>query len=235
MINIAICDDSSYIRKKNLDIITKYSIQKDLDCNIEQFESGEELLERIDDFELVFLDYQFEDKGADGMVIAREIRKRNAEVTIVFLSSYTNVVFETFEVRTFRFIDKPLTDEKLNSVMDAFLESIKKDNSICIKSYGEKRYIKVSQISFVEGDGKYCKIHLINKKEPIDCVETLSAVEEKIDSNDFFRCHKSFLINLKYVDSFTHSDLVMQDEALIAISRQKYKQFSEVYAEYMAK
>ena len=65
-------------------------------------------------------------------------------------------------------------------------------------------------------------------------METLSSVEEKISSDVFFRCHKSFVVNMKYVDSFTHTDLVMQDDELLAISRHKYKQFSEAYANYMA-
>lgn len=233
MIKIAICDDSEFIRNNNQELITKYSIQKDLDCKIEQFENGESLLQKIDTFDLIFLDYQFENKGADGMEIARDIRKKNSDVTIIFITSYTGVVYETFEVGTFRFLDKPIKEDKLFKAMDDFVDSIQNDNSICIKAYGETRYIKESQITYIEGAGKYCTIHLINSNDPVDCMETLSSVEEMVESDSFFRCHKSFVVNLKYIDSFTHSDIVMQDGEMIAISRNKYKPFSEAYANYM--
>ncbi len=233
MIKIAICDDSEYIRKKNEELLVKYTIQKDIDCKIKQFENGEGLLNEVDDFDLIFLDYQFEDKGADGMVIAKAIRKKNADITIIFLSSYTNVVFETFEVGTFRFLTKPLEEEKLYGAMDAYMESLKNEKTICVKSGGANHFIKENQISYIEGNGKYCIIHLINKKKAIECIETLAAVEDRINSKSFFRCHKSFLINMKYVDSYTHNELLLQDDEMVAISRQRYKLFKNAYAEYL--
>ncbi|MCR5640083.1 MAG: LytTR family DNA-binding domain-containing protein [Lachnospiraceae bacterium] len=235
MINIAICDDSEFIRKSNEELLVKYSIQRDLDCSIKKYEKGEDLLKDVDQFQLIFLDYQFEEKGANGMVIAKEIRKRNMDVAIIFLSSYTNIVFETFEVAAFRFLIKPLDEEKLYAAMDDFVSRLQWDHAITVKSARSSRFIKENQISYIEASGKNCIIYFINGQETVECTETLSAVEERLSPKLFFRCHKSYLINLKYVESFDHTDLTLQNEEVLPISRQRYKPFSNAYAEFLVR
>jgi len=235
MIKIAICDDSEYIRKQNEDLIVKYSIQRDLDCSIKQFETGEKLLEAVDEFDLIFLDYQFEDKGADGMEIARRIRGRNSDVTIIFLSAYTNVVFETFSVSAFRFLVKPLEEAKLFEAMDAYVEGLKKDNQIRVKASGAEFVVKEGRIAYLEADDKTCVLHFIDNKGDVTSTETLSALEEKVSGDSFFRCHKSFLVNMKHIDSFTHSDITLQNGMRVPVSRQKYKPFCEAYTDFLTR
>ncbi|MDC7279313.1 MULTISPECIES: LytR/AlgR family response regulator transcription factor [Pseudobutyrivibrio] len=234
MIKIAICDDSEYMRKQTDDLLLKYSLEKNLDYSVKQFDNGEALLEEIDSFNLIFLDYQFEGKGADGMTIAKEIRKKNSDVTIIFLSSYTNVVFEAFEVSAFRFLIKPLSEESLYTTMDDYMKSIQSDKTILIKVDGTNHIIYESQITYIEANGKKAIIHLANDSEPIEVNETLSDVEEKITENCFNRCHKSFVVNMKYIDSFCHTDIILTNKESVMVSRQKYKSFCDAYAEYIS-
>ena len=235
MIRVAICDDSEYMRKETDKALFEYCMAKDVDYTAKQFENGESLLKEVTEFDLIFLDYQFENKGKDGMSIAREIRKINAEVTIIFLSSYTNIVYDTFEVAAFRFLVKPIDKEKLYAAMDDYYASLNSDNTLSVKADGVNHYIKDSQISYVEGNGKKSIIHYINRDETIECNETLSAIEERVSSKLFFRCHKSFLVNMKYIDSFSHTDLTLQNGEGIMISRQKYKNFCDGYSDYLAR
>ena len=235
MLKIAICDDSEFLRKETANQLFEYFMQNKVDYKIKQFSCGEALLEEINEFDLVFLDYQFEDKGKDGLSIAREIRKINHDVAIIFLSSYTSIVFDTFEVAAFRFLVKPLEKSKLFAVMDDYLKSINDDNVLTIKSEGISYYIKESQISYIEGNGKKCIIHYLNKDKVVECNETLAAVEERLSEGKFYRCHKSFLVNLQYIDNYSHSDLTLQNGEIVMISRQKYKGVCNAYSEYLAK
>jgi DNA-binding LytR/AlgR family response regulator len=235
MIRVAICDDSEFMRKETDKALFDYCMEKDVDYTAKQFESGESLLKEVTDFDLIFLDYQFENKGKDGMSIARDIRKINAEVTIIFLSSYTSIVYDTFEVAAFRFLVKPIDKEKLYSAMDDYYNSLNSENTLAIKAEGINHYLKESQISYVEGNGKKSIIHCINKDDAIECNETLSAIEERVSPKLFFRCHKSFLVNMKYIDSFSHTDVILQDGESVMISRQKYKTFCDGYSDYLAR
>ena len=130
------------MRKETDKALFDYCMAKDVDYTAKQFESGESLLKEVTDFDLIFLDYQFENKGKDGMSIAREIRKINSEVTIIFLSSYTSIVYDTFEVAAFRFLVKPINKEKLYSAMDDYYNSLNSDNTLAIKAEGVNHYIK---------------------------------------------------------------------------------------------
>ena len=233
MTRIAICDDAEYIRKETDKLILEYFINRNLEYSVKQYECGEELENEIEKFDIVFLDYQFEDKGQDGLSIARAIRKNNKDVTIIFLTSYTSIVYDTFEVSTFRFLVKPLDKDKMFAALDDYFNLLEEEETLIVKIEGVNYYIKEKQISFVEGYGKKCIIHFINKDTPLECNETLIAIEERLPQNNFYRCHKSFLVNMRYVNSFSHTDLCLENDDMVNISRKKYKRFYEAYTDYL--
>ena len=72
-------------------------------------------------------------------------------------------------------------------------------------------------------------------EEVLECNETLSSIMERLSERLFYRCHKSFLVNMKYVESFNHTDLMLQNKESIMISRQKYKSFCDAYSEFLVK
>ena len=235
MLRIAICDDSEYVRKETNRELFNYCMDRDIDYTVKEFENGESFLKEINNYDLVLLDYQFENKGKDGMSIAREIRKINSDIIIIFLSSYTNIVYDTFEVDAFRFLVKPIDKEKFYAAMDDCFKTLQNDNTLIVKVEGTSHYIKENQISYAEGNGKKSIIHFINKEEVLECNETLSSIMERLSERLFYRCHKSFLVNMKYVESFNHTDLMLQNKKSIMISRQKYKSFCEAYSEFLVK
>ncbi|MBR5648913.1 LytR/AlgR family response regulator transcription factor [Pseudobutyrivibrio sp.] len=235
MTKIAICDDSEFVRAETEKMLVKFSVQRDFDFKVKQFESGESFLEECNDFDLLFLDYQFENKGENGIEIARKIRESNKDITIIFLSGYERVVFESFEVDAFRFLVKPLEEEKLFATMLDYINKIKEDSTIAVKCYGLKQFIKEDNIIYIEGDGKNCIIHLANKKEPIECSETLAKVETLVSKKKFCRTHKSFLINMNYVDSYSHAEVSLQNNEKVLISRLKYKTFNNRIEEFILK
>ena len=233
MIRFAICDDSKYMCDQVDNLLFTYSIQKNVEYSSKQYSNGNDLLKDITQFDMVFLDYQFEDYGPDGMTIAKEIRKINKDIAIVFLTSYTNIVYNAFEVSAFRFLIKPLDEEKLFSTIDSYRYELDAQQFLHIKSEGFEYYLKDNNISYIEGAGKHSIIHPIGDREPISCNETLSAIEERLSEKLFFRCHKSFVINFKHVTSFNHTNIILDNSDKITISRQKYNPFRQAYSEYI--
>ena len=73
-------------------------------------------------FDLVFLDYQM--PGINGLQAAKMIRMRNNLCTILFLTNYPEIVYDTFIYDTFRFLIKPLNHDKLNEALDSFRKKI---------------------------------------------------------------------------------------------------------------
>ena len=235
MIRIAVCDDSKFMRSEIGNKILDYSVKKDFEYSLDTYDAGEKLVESGVKYDLIFMDYEFEDNGANGLDIARKIRKSDKNSTIVFVSSYSSIVFDTFEVGTFRFLTKPVDDKKFCEVLDAFMQTLKEDNVLKIRLDGENHFFKESIISYVEGMGKNCILHFCDGRDEMECHETLGAIEGRLSSKKFYRCYKSFLINLAQVDSYNHSEVTMSTGDKLLISRLKYKEFNDIYADYLVR
>ena len=140
MVRIAVCDDSEFMRSETKKRILNYSIKRDFEYSLKEYDAGEKLIASEEKYDLIFMDYEFEDKGANGIDIAKQIREYDKNSTIVFASSYPSIVFDTFEVGTFRFLTKPIDDNKFNEVMDAFLRTMEEDNVLKIRLDGENHF-----------------------------------------------------------------------------------------------
>ena len=233
MVKIAVCDDSEFMRGEVKKRILNYSVKKDFDYSIKEYDSGDLLVASGEKYDLIFMDYEFENNGDNGLVTAKKIREYDKVSTIVFVTSYPSIVFDAFEVGTFRFITKPIDDNKFYDVLDAFLRAMEKDAVLKIRLDGENYFFKESIISYVEGMGKNCILHFCDGREDMECHETLGAIEERLTPQKFYRVYKSFLINLEHIDSYNHDEVTMSTGDKVLISRLKYKEFNSVYSEYL--
>ncbi len=231
MYQIAVCDDEQYSRSHTMQCLMEYAMQHDLEYRLDEFSSGEALLERNKEYDLIFMDYDFKDSGDNGMDISRVYRQRYEDSTIIFLSSYESIVFESFSVNAFRFLVKPLKKETFIEAMDSFVKKKASNRILMIKTDGTYTPIYQRQILYCEAMGKYCVIH--TTKGEIECHETLASIEGQLSDNDFFRIHKSYLVHLAYVQSFERYEVVLQNQGALPISRTKYKSFVQKMGEFM--
>lgn len=233
MVKIVVCDDSDFMRSETKKYILKYSFQREFEYSIDEYDTGEKLIASDISYDLIFMDYQFEGSGADGITIAKLLREKGVDATIIFLSSYPGVVFQSFEVGTFRFLVKPIEEDKFNDAIDAFVSNLEeKEEVLTVRVDGMTHFIKAQSISYVEGYGKYCIIHLVDKEE-MECHETLATVEERLNPKYFYRCYRSYVVNLKHVVSYNHTDVLLDNGDSILISRTKYKDFLDKYSDFM--
>ena len=231
MLNIAICDDEKSMCatiKKSLD---DYARLRGLDLVYDIFHSGYEFLGSRMKYDLVILDYQLDgETGTNGMSVARKIRSLDQDIVIIFLTSHPKVVFSSFEVDTFRFLVKPLNPPKLFSALDDYLKMIDTDQTLIIRVDGVNINLNTKHITFLESDGKYCTIHTEDNR--FDCHETMGDIEKRLPPELFFRCHRSFVVNMKYIDSYDHQEIILQNGMPLFISRKKYKAFHNCYLDY---
>lgn len=239
MLSIAVCDDSPFMRGVTRKCLTDYSFRNDVEMQIYEYESGELLLadersgERAHD--LIFIDYEFEDKGKDGISIIRELRELGKDTKVIFLSSYSQVVFQSFEVETFRFLVKPLDEGQLFKAMDDFLKTMGNHAVLSVRIDGEEHYYKEEAIAYIEGFGKNCILHFSDGREAAVCQEAFSVIADRVSDEVFFRCHRSFLVNMGCVDSCGHAEIVLDSGASIPISRNRQKEFGAALTEYISR
>ena len=231
MLNVAICDDEKYmcaIIKKSLD---DYAKQRCIDLRYDEFHSGREFLCSREKYDLLILDYEFRNENkTNGLEVARRIRVKDQDLAIIFLTSHPKVVFSSFEVDTFRFLVKPLENTQLTKALDDYLKTIDTDKKLVIRIDGVTIGINTKHIVFIEGNGKYCIIH--TEKKQYECHETMGDIEKRLPAEFFFRCHRSFIVNMDYVGSYDNQSVILQNGTTVFVSRQKNKAFHSAYLDY---
>jgi len=149
-----------------------------------------------------FLDIDFNSK-LTGLDLAAEIHQMLPDAYIVFISQYVNLVFKSFKVRPFDFLPKPVSKANLENVLleinNAHLKKFDytRPDFLPVKIGAQLYQIQKSEIVFIEKYGNKCIIHSTNKI--VECYQSLDSISEELAHADFIRCHKSFIVNKRFV------------------------------------
>ena len=231
MLRIAICDDEKYMSDKIKMMVSDYFCEKNMDIVISQFSSGEELLKDNRTIDILFLDIQMKDM--DGMETARKLRNRKFKGVLIFITVLKEMVFQSFEVQAFDYLVKPIEASYFERTMERLLDTMKNagESSLLVQKGYESSIVLLEEIVFCEIIDRKVYLHLVSS-EIIDFYERIENLETKLDSS-FYRCHRSFLINLKYLKSYKNGTAYMEGGTEIPVSRLRSKEFSNVILQYM--
>ena len=167
----------------------------------------------------------------NGMDIARRMRNKNALCKIVFITNYPDFVFESFEVTPYRFFKKPIFKSEIDSMLIIYIQQQKNLAPIIINDYYGQKTIPSKDIIYVEGDGKYCVIRTIT--ETIHSSKTVAKAMELLPKYCFFRTHKSYLVNMYYIDRVDNNIIMLINGEKIIISRNNLSSFKKAYLEFV--
>ncbi len=228
---IAICDDEKTFLKELEEKI--YKIIPRLDCDVEPFSCGEDLLSSSMAFDIIFLDIEMQ--GMDGMSCARKIRQTDKNIPIVFLTSHTEMAVEGYEVSAFRFLPKPVDDTKLQSTLQDLIRLKIQSRSVIVKYEGEEVVVVPSEVLFIESDNNNVRIKTVSgtcstRMKITDAIELLNGPCDTIR-----RVHRCTAVNLQHVSRIRDREAVLDDGSVIGISRSYYQDFKNELYEYVRK
>ncbi len=228
---IAICDDEKIF----LDSLEEkiYGILSKLDCEVIAFGSAEALLSSAMDYDLIFLDIEM--GGMDGMRAAKQIRETDFETPIVFLTSHTEMAIEGYEVNAFRFLKKPVEEEKLRQTLQDIQLMKASHKGVMIKAGGEEIVVIPSEVLFLESDNN--NVRIITSSGSITTRLKLSeAIEIFNRINDTIRkVHRCSAVNLDHVARLRDREAVLDDGSVIAVSRSCFADFKNALYEHVKK
>lgn len=234
---IAICDDNIIELQNSRGVVEDFvnSTQYTQPISIHTFINANDLLfhiEKYGGFDVLLLDILM--PGMNGIELATEIRYKNGECKIIFLTSSPEFAVSSYKVDAYYYLLKPLIAGELMNVLQKIACQMKEEmsTSIVIKSNGKLTRIQIHTIRFVESIRHTMHFHL-NDNEVLTCYGTLSEFSDILLSEKcFIRCHKSFIINVNYVKSISATDFMMSDKTQIPISRQSYQQIKNAYLDF---
>ena len=220
----ALCDDDKHITEEVKKLLLTYAKENRIIIDIDEFESGEKLLNSENNYDIIVLDFQL--GSTDGLTVAKELRKRNVLSCIIFLTSYPNFMIDAFEVNTFRFLLKPIDKSKFFKAIDDYVKIVDANYPITLIQNKELKKIN-------SNDGKYSNIHLSDKI--MHCSKTLSGVTRLLPAYCFVRTHRSFVVNLHYVKSYSSDTVYLSNGEAAYLSKNYQKSFRTSYMNFLKK
>jgi DNA-binding LytR/AlgR family response regulator len=160
---IAVCDDEKIIREKLTDALYGFFGRLDLTCK--EYADGEELLSDIKKGvrpEALFLDIEM--PVLDGMSTAVKLRELDIDIPVIFLTSHTEMAMDGYEVSAFRFLGKPVDEDKLNKTLSDLKEKLVGGKHIVIRYDGEDIVVPVDDIVYIEAQNNSIRI-VLSKRE----------------------------------------------------------------------
>ncbi|MEC3907744.1 LytTR family DNA-binding domain-containing protein [Tamlana sp. 2201CG12-4] len=228
-----IVDDESMAREVIATHLSKIPNIKIVSSCSNAIEAFSYLREQVID--LVFLDINMPE--ISGISFAKSINKN---VKIIFTTAYRDFAIEGFELQAVDYLLKPISFERLLKAVNNYFDIYADDNLSKTKELphndfmfvrADRRMIKIDfeSIIYIESYSDYIKIHLTDKT--IVTRETISAIEAKLPKHNFLRIHRSYIISLKDISSFTNEEITINNTSL-TISRSYKKDVLQVLEKY---
>jgi DNA-binding LytR/AlgR family response regulator len=230
-LKIAICDDLESDRQAIIHMIKKYCKDYNVELELYDYENGHKLLSdfKHEKFKLIFLDIYMND--INGIEIAKEIRLHDSDILIIFMTTSRDHALDAFEVDAMQYLVKPVDYEKLHNIFNK-CQKLFTDNMRFIKvpSNGLSVKIFLKDIYYIEVYNKTSLIH--TSLQTIKTYTPLNKLWELLGENPFLRCHRSYIVNMFYIDDILENDFLLKNGDKIPIRREAYSDIKQIYSDY---
>lgn len=229
---IAVCDDEKVFRDQIIEYIYDYFGK--LDTDVAEFEDGENLVNAYkngESFDAIFLDIEM--KELDGMAAAGKLRETGVQCPIIFLTSHTEMAMEGYEVAAFRFLAKPINEEKVKKTLAQLKEELCEKKKLIIRYEGEDIILVVDDIIYIEAMNNQVMIVMPDKEYVIR--KKITEIEKELAAitDTFARIHRGYLVNLAHVKKQHGNEISVSSGASLPISRALANDFKSKLFEYV--
>lgn len=217
---IAVCDDSEADRQYILHMVNRWAVSAGHMVHTDMFSSAESFLFHYaeeSDYDILLLDIEM---GAmDGVTMAKQLRRDNDTVQIIFITGYSDYISEGYEVAALHYLMKPVKEEKLCSVLERAAAKLSRNEKVFnFESCGEMVRVPIYQIRYADVSGNYVTIHALLD---VTVKMTLSELEKQLDER-FYRAGRSVIINLTQIARVTKKEIKLSDGTAIVLPRGAY-------------
>ncbi|MBR1393425.1 MAG: response regulator transcription factor [Ruminococcus sp.] len=205
MKRVAVCDDDKAFLGMLSRAASEAFSKRDIAVSVDSFTSGDVLLEvhRAQPFDVVFLDIDM--PGTDGFTAAKVLTDISPSCYIIFFTSHSELVYDSFEFRPLDFIVKEAggaVAARLERVISRLSENMLQDQRVDLVNKEQGRLsVPLREIVFIESSDHNILYHIIGRSEPFAVRGRISDCERELSQKHFVRVHKKYLVNLRYVFS----------------------------------
>ena len=232
MLKVVLCDDSLLEASQLENMLHSY---QNISIETQLYTNPQKLLQQVStDVHCIFLDVDMPD--ISGIEVAREIRKFNPFIPIIFVTSYRDYMEQVFEVQTFDYLVKPIQSDKIKQVLNRVIRYLDLGQSIFTFSFGKQSYaVPLGDIAFFEKDRR--SVFIYTKDETYKSLLKTRELLTKLPSY-FIQIHTSYIINPKYIKDYDSKTVTISidgcNETILPISRKFQGTFKKHYHQYLS-
>ena len=227
---IAICDDSDKDAAFVQEILTQWAQDRQIEILARRFPSAESFLfkyEENKEYDILLLDIEM--GQMDGVTMAKQVRKDNEAVQIIFITGYSDYIAEGYEVAALHYLMKPVNKEKLFTVLDRALDKRKQqERYLNLELSGEMVRIPFYDIRYLDVRQNYVTVHA---KEDYTVKRPLGEFEKELDQR-FCRVGRAMILNLKYIQRVTKTEVRLSDGTVLPLPRGAYEPLNRAIIAY---
>lgn len=226
MLRMGICDDDERFANELEGYIIEYGLKKGLSFDTRVYLNAKELFADLEEeglFDILFLDIELNQDT--GIEIGKKLRSdlKNETMQIIFVSSKEGYALQLFDIRPMNFLIKPICYEMVAHVLDEYDRLFHFGNRFFQYNIGKREYsINENMILYFQSQGR--KIHIVTQDESIEFYGKLSDVITQLNDKSFCMVHKSYVVNMKYVEQYTSDKVFLVNGEEIPISESQRSQ-----------
>lgn len=228
---IAICDDDLVLNRKLHQFI--FETYHDIDLRIDEYRSGEEFLQKISTskltYDLLLLDIEMD--KVNGITVAKELKQLSPKTFVVFITSHDEFATVGYEVSAFRYLIKPINKNKLIEAIEAAKEELLSIKSISFQNKDGEYIIPLNDILYFEAQNQ--EVLVSTAEQQLLHRGNLNDYEQRLSQEGFYRVHRSYLVNLRFVKSYSKIEIIPNGGQTIPLSRLRFKEFTAFFREFV--
>ena len=215
---IGICDDEKVIRDKIEKICVNVTGEYDTDTAVKTYSDGKEVLE--ENFDILILDIEMED--VDGIAVKNYFQSRKKDTILLFVTSHNEMMSQAFGVNVMGFVTKSYLDSQLPVMLESAIKRVM--NTVNIEGVDSRK------VCYIEAEHIYNILHLENDTEmSVRC--SSADLEKMLEGVGFIRVHRTYIINMAYVEHIRDKSVVINGKEIPVSSRLKSRLKKE-YSRY---
>lgn len=238
MLSFAICDDEPNMLNDTATLVERYlQARPALSGHVELFCSCEELLDRSNKAEgadIYILDILM--PGLSGIAAGQKLRERGNGGEIIYLTNSNDFAADSYDVRAFFYLLKPVDENKLFEVLDGAVDKLerRRNSAVLVNTADGVKRIRLEHIRYVERVGRFMRYYCINGIVDSQSIRTSfrEMAASLLSDRRFYLCGASYVLNLQHVAGVRGQSALLDDGQTVVLPRASATEFKKAWGRF---